>query len=151
MSVWRQYTLSICNAISDREDKREKNVWVNVRAWWRRSVTNRKQLACGPGQRGRDGWLLSHLGLASKWGWFQGMCQFGFPFQSLDSLGIIYPFPSSLVGFVPVVVEANDIHLIKMHRGWRRGYCDHIFCDGTSYARCSKGKEGMAEGKEGVA
>ena len=90
--------------------------------------------------------------LTSKWWWFQGVCEFGLPFQSLDSLGIIYPFPSSFVSFHPVMVEANNIHLIKMYCGRRCWYCDHISCDGTSNARCSKRKEEMAErrGERGV-
>ena len=142
MSVWRLYFIDPQG--NRPEDKREKNVWVNVRAWWRRTKS-RTQLACGPGQQVPGGMVALQSWLTSKWWRLQGMCEFGFPFQSLYCLGIIYPFPSSFVSFYPVMVEANDIHLIKMYCGWRCWYCHHISSDCSSYARCSKRKEGMAE------
>jgi len=122
------------------EDKRDKNVWVNVRAWWGRSVTNTEgSWQAGRASGSREGWFTLQFWLASKWRGLQGMCEFGLPFQSLNSLGIIHPFPSSFVGFVPVEVEPYDIHLIKMYCRRRCGYCDHISSDGTSYARFFQG------------
>jgi hypothetical protein len=144
MSGWRQYTLSIHKVIWDRKTnaKRtsESTFVLDGEDQWRTEGS----CHAGRAKRGRDGWFALQFCLASEWGRFQGMCEFGFPFQSLNSLRIIYPFPSSFVSFYPVVVEgleANDIHLIKMYCGRRCWYCDHISSDGTSYTRCSKRKK----------
>ena len=149
MSVWRLYFIDPQG--NSPEDKQTREERLSQRSSLMEKSQSRTQAGmAGRATQGRglDGVALQSW-LTSKWWRFQGMCEFGFPFQSLNSLRIIYPFPSSFVSFYPVMVEANNVHLIKMYCCWRCWYCHHISCDCASYASCLKRKEGMAEERKG--
>lgn len=69
----------------------------------------------------------------------ESLCKFRFPLEASHSFGVIYPFPSPFVPLKPVLLEANDLHLVKVVR--RRGgwYRDDVSSDVSAYARFFKG------------